>query len=88
MDRLVHNLTDCRSDTLSVGRVALVGDAAAGFLPTAGIGAAMAMESAWVLGSLLGEATPDRVPDLLGRYEEGSGPGWRPPRPIPASSPG
>ena len=62
-------LTDCRSDAWSAGRVALLGDAAAGFLPTAGIGAAMAMESAWVLGSLLAEATPDRVPDLLGRYE-------------------
>ena len=57
-----------------MGRVALVGDAAAGFLPTAGIGAAMAMESAWVLGGLLADATPDRVPDLLGRYEESQRP--------------
>jgi 2-polyprenyl-6-methoxyphenol hydroxylase-like FAD-dependent oxidoreductase len=52
-----------------VGRVALLGDAAAGFLPTAGIGAAMAMESAWVLGSLLADAALDRVPDALHRYE-------------------
>jgi salicylate hydroxylase len=69
-DAYYWSLTDCRSDAWSVGRVALLGDAAAGFLPTAGIGAAMAMESAWVLGSLLGDATPDRVPDVLGRYQE------------------
>ena len=68
-DAYCWSLTDCRSDAWSVGRVALLGDDAAGFLPTAGIGAAMAMESAWVLGSLLADATPDRVPDLLGRYE-------------------
>ena len=49
--------------------MALLGDAAAGFLPTAGIGAAMAMESAWVLGGLLAGATPDRVPDALRRYQ-------------------
>jgi len=68
------SLTDCRSDAWSVGRVALLGDAAAGFLPTAGIGAAMAMESAWVLGSLLADAAPDRVPDLLRRYEQAQRP--------------
>jgi salicylate hydroxylase len=68
-DAYYWSLTDCRSDTWSVGRVALLGDAAAGFLPTAGIGAAMAMESAWVLGSLLADATPDGVPDALRRYE-------------------
>jgi salicylate hydroxylase len=73
-DAYYWSLTDCRSDTWSVGRVALVGDAAAGFLPTAGIGAAMAMESAWVLGGLLAGATPDRVPDVLGRYEESQRP--------------
>jgi salicylate hydroxylase len=68
-DAYYWSLTDCRSDTWPVGRVALLGDAAAGFLPTAGIGAAMAMESAWVLGSLLADATPDGVPDALRRYE-------------------
>lgn len=40
---------DCRSATWTAGRVALLGDAAAGFLPTAGVGAGMAMESAGVL---------------------------------------
>jgi salicylate hydroxylase len=68
-DAYYWSLTDCRSDTWSAGRVALLGDAAAGFLPTAGIGAAMAMESAWVLASLLGDVTPDRVPDVLRRFE-------------------
>jgi len=58
-----------RSGAWSVGRVVLLGDAAAGFLPTAGIGAGMAMESAWVLGGLLAGAAPDGVPDVLRRYE-------------------
>jgi salicylate hydroxylase len=73
-DAYYWSLTDCRSDAWSVGRVALVGDAAAGFLPTAGIGAAMAMESAWVLAGLLGAAAPERVLDVLGRYEEAQRP--------------
>jgi 2-polyprenyl-6-methoxyphenol hydroxylase-like FAD-dependent oxidoreductase len=49
--------------------VGLVGDAAAGFLPTAGIGAAMAMESAGVLGGLLCRGRADTVPELLRRFE-------------------
>lgn len=68
-DAYYWSLTDCRSDAWSVGRVVLLGDAAAGFLPTAGIGAGMAMESAWVLGGLLAGAVPDGVPDALRRYE-------------------
>ena len=47
----------------------LVGDAAAGFLPTAGIGAAMAMESPVVLGRLLHRGTAGSVPELLRRFE-------------------
>ena len=43
------NLADVRAKTWQRGRVVLLGDAAAGFLPTAGIGASMAMESAAVL---------------------------------------
>jgi 2-polyprenyl-6-methoxyphenol hydroxylase-like FAD-dependent oxidoreductase len=73
-DAYYWSLTDCRSDAWSVGRVVLVGDAAAGFLPTAGIGAAVAMESAWVLAGLLDAAAPDRVLDVLGRYEEAQRP--------------
>jgi salicylate hydroxylase len=69
--RDVHSwsLTDVRASTWSVGRVGLVGDAAAGFLPTAGVGAAMAMESAAVLGRSLSEATAGSVAETLRRYE-------------------
>jgi salicylate hydroxylase len=73
-DAYFWSLTDCRSDTWSVGQVVLLGDAAAGFLPTAGIGAAMAMESAWVLGGLLADAAPDRVPEVLHAYEQAQRP--------------
>ena len=70
-DREVHSwsLTDGRATTWTAGRVGLVGDAAAGFLPTAGVGAAMAMESAAVLGRSLVEAVPGSVADTLRRYE-------------------
>jgi 2-polyprenyl-6-methoxyphenol hydroxylase-like FAD-dependent oxidoreductase len=68
------SLTDCRCATWSVGRVVLLGDAAAGFLPTAGIGAGMAMESAWALGRRLGTATPERVLDVLRDYEQAQRP--------------
>jgi len=47
------NLSDVRSAAWTRGRVLLLGDAAAGFLPTAGIGASMAMESAAVLADEL-----------------------------------
>lgn len=63
------SLTDRRSDAWSVGRVGLVGDAAAGFLPTAGIGAAMAMESAWVLADRLADCEAGRVEAALADYE-------------------
>jgi 2-polyprenyl-6-methoxyphenol hydroxylase-like FAD-dependent oxidoreductase len=67
----VHSwsLADVRAATWSADRVGLVGDAAAGFLPTAGVGAAMAMESAAVLGRSLAGATPGSVADTLRRYE-------------------
>ncbi|WP_117212186.1 FAD-dependent oxidoreductase [Allorhizocola rhizosphaerae] len=63
------SLTDCQCATWTVGRVAMVGDAAAGFLPTAGIGAGMAMESAWVLASQLTGSEGDTVPTALAGYE-------------------
>lgn len=47
----------------------LLGDAAAGFLPTAGIGAGMAVESAWLLGRLLAGASPDGLAALLEAWE-------------------
>lgn len=45
----VWRMADVRAPHWVKGRVALVGDAAAAFLPTAGIGASMALESAAVL---------------------------------------
>lgn len=68
-DPYYWSLTDVRAPTWSVGRTVLLGDAAAGFLPTAGIGAAMAIESAWMLaGALRGATVPD-VAARVARYE-------------------
>jgi salicylate hydroxylase len=50
-------LRDSRAQRWSRGRTVLLGDAAAGFLPTAGIGAGMAMESAGVLAEELSALT-------------------------------
>ncbi|QDC01623.1 NAD(P)/FAD-dependent oxidoreductase [Mesorhizobium sp. 8] len=73
-DLYFWKLTDCRADTWVVGRVALVGDAAAGFLPTAGIGAGMAMESATVLARHLLDAGPEDVGEALQAYEHAQRP--------------
>ncbi len=51
------------------GRAVLIGDAAVGFLPTAGLGAAMAMESAGVLAARIADARPHEVPDRLAAFE-------------------
>ena len=48
-DMYFWRLSDVRCARWVRGRVVLLGDAAAGFLPTAGVGASMAMESAAVL---------------------------------------
>lgn len=62
-------MTDCRSDRWITGRVVLLGDAAAGFLPTAGVGAGMAMESAGVLAQLVLDAEPEHLAAALRAYE-------------------
>ncbi|MCC3764922.1 FAD-dependent monooxygenase [Glycomyces sp. TRM65418] len=67
-------LFDHRSTTWSTGRVGLVGDAAAGFLPTAGIGAGMAIESAAALARRLRDCTPDRVASVLHAHERSQRP--------------
>ncbi|MDY6998369.1 MAG: hypothetical protein SW019_17350 [Actinomycetota bacterium] len=51
-------------------RAVLLGDAAAGFLPTAG----MAIESAWVLDRMLRRASRSRISDLLRAYEKAQRP--------------
>ncbi|MGH2352566.1 MAG: FAD-dependent oxidoreductase [Chloroflexota bacterium] len=74
LDPYFWSLTDCRSAAWSVGRVLLLGDAAAGFLPTAGIGAGMAMESAWVLSEHLRGVSAADLPRVLTAYEQAQRP--------------
>lgn len=62
-------LADQRAAQWVKGRVVLMGDAAAAFLPTAGIGASMAMESAAVLADELSRAEPARLSYALRFYE-------------------
>jgi len=61
---------DCRSSTWRKGRVILLGDAAAGFLPTAGVGASMAMESAAALADELSRMDAEYVETALELYEK------------------
>lgn len=62
-------LTDCRADAWTTGHTVLLGDAAAGFLPTAGIGAGMAMESTWVLTRMLRHSDRAGLGRMLRAYE-------------------
>lgn len=62
-------LRDIRARRWAVGRTVLLGDAASGFLPTAGIGAGMAMESAWLLAQMLRDADRGEVATVLRRFE-------------------
>ena len=62
-------LDDGRAARWTTARTVLLGDAAAGFLPTAGIGAGMAMESAWVLTRMLRHAPTVGLAEVLSRYE-------------------
>jgi len=59
---------DVRLQNWRKGRVVFLGDAAAGFLPTAGVGASMAMESAAALNDELSRTTPERVEQALDLY--------------------
>lgn len=63
-------MTDVRSKTWRHGRVALCGDAAAAFLPTAGIGASCAMRAASTLADELSRASAAEVPLALEHYEQ------------------
>lgn len=67
-------LFDRQCDRWSIGRVVALGDAAAGFLPTAGIGAAMAIESATILAHHLTDIGPDRITRQLTAYERAQRP--------------
>jgi len=61
-------LSDVRASEWVNYRVVLLGDAAAGFLPTAGIGASMAMESAAVLADELSRSDAKFVEHALALY--------------------
>lgn len=61
--------SDIRSDQWTFGRVELLGDTATGFLPTAGIGAGMAIESAHQLALFLRDVKTGDVPAALRAFE-------------------
>jgi 2-polyprenyl-6-methoxyphenol hydroxylase-like FAD-dependent oxidoreductase len=67
--RFLWRMADVRAPCWVHGRVALVGDAAAAFLPTAGIGASMALESAAVLADELSRTNAEYLPNALRLYE-------------------
>jgi 2-polyprenyl-6-methoxyphenol hydroxylase-like FAD-dependent oxidoreductase len=67
-DVFFWDLADTDSREWAKGRVVLCGDAAAGFLPTAGIGASMAMESASVLADELSRADAAHIGNALDLY--------------------
>lgn len=69
-DIFYWDLHDVRAPEWSKGRVVLLGDAACGFLPTAGIGASMAMESAAALNDELSRADAAGVPLALRLFEK------------------
>lgn len=64
----LYKLEDIRIPQWHTERVVLLGDAAAAFLPTAGIGASMAMESAAVLNDELSRVNTQHIPDALNLY--------------------
>lgn len=61
-------LNDVRAATWHQGRVALMGDSACAFLPTAGVGASMALESAAVMADELSRTDARFAPQALGLY--------------------
>jgi 2-polyprenyl-6-methoxyphenol hydroxylase-like FAD-dependent oxidoreductase len=64
------NFHDCRSKVWYKDRVVLLGDAATGFLPTAGIGASMAMDSAAALSDELSRIDREHIQYGLKLYSQ------------------
>lgn len=62
-------MEDRRAKNWCTSRLVLIGDAAAGFLPTAGVGASMAMDSAAALADELARAETGRMGLALRLYE-------------------
>jgi 2-polyprenyl-6-methoxyphenol hydroxylase-like FAD-dependent oxidoreductase len=63
-------LADVRSRRLGTGRVVFCGDAAIGFLPTAGVGASAALRSAAALADELSRADARLAPLAVEHYVE------------------
>lgn len=60
-DPFFWDFHDCRSESWVKGKAVLIGDAAAGFLPTAGLGATMAMDTAAALADELSRASLENL---------------------------
>lgn len=69
-DPFFWKFQDCRSDLWYRGNTALLGDAATGFLPTAGVGASMAMDSATALVDELSRMDHNHVEYALKLYTQ------------------
>lgn len=69
-DPFFWDFHDCRTKEWVKGNVVLLGDAADGFMPTAGIGAAMAMDSASALADQIARGDPGHVNVALQLYEK------------------
>ena len=63
-------MVDQRAKDWIHGRVALLGDAACAFLPTAGVGASNAIKSAAVLADELGRAEASTIPQALDLWQQ------------------
>lgn len=69
-DQIFHDdFNDLKMDTWHQGRVLLIGDASAAFLPSAGVGASAAMESAAVLADELSRADARRLDLAIKLFE-------------------
>lgn len=73
-DPYYWSLVDGRATRWTTSRTVLLGDAAAGFLPTAGVGAGMAIESAWALVRELESADAGTLAAALAAYERAQRP--------------
>lgn len=69
-DLFFWNLSDYRSREWTRGRFALLGDSACAFLPTAGVGASMALESAAVMADELSRTDAKFLPQAFTLYEK------------------
>ena len=69
-DLFFWDLSDYRSHRWTSGRVALLGDASCAFLPTAGVGASMALESAAVMADELSRTNSQFVSKAFALYEK------------------